>query len=291
MYNVATPPSATPFPLSAVSNLLTISGHLYSGLAGLNLRAGDGNYEGVVGLVPGDLALSEQAELLLSHLIKLLALLHHVIEDQLPSLPSSKPSLPSLPNTALSPIKKKSSEPSTPVSPPATEKTFSLKEEKKLRGQFYGSPFYMKQYELVRASHGIYKTSLDPRSEEKLLSFTESVLDCFSALLDFSLGTDASIGKLVEECLGYVKSCLVISANKTLLMVKTLLRCLFKCNQPFSLQETKLTPPVGLPASDLTVFEHLISSPYTKMTVDFSLVMEGGEMSATDSTSSLSRPG
>ena len=274
--------------LTVHSNLLAISGRVYSGLAHVNLLNADGQYEGVTSLVPGDGLLCEQAELLLSHLIKLLSILHHVIEDQVPSLPSSKPSLPSLPNTTLSPIKKKSSEPSTPVSPPASDKTFSLKEEKKLRGQFYGSPFYMKQYELVRASHGVYKSSLDPKSEEKLVTFTESILDCFSALLDFSLGNDASIGKLVEECLGYVKSCLVISSSKTLLMVKILLRCLFKCNEPFNLDDKSLPRPPTEVSS--TVFEHLISSPYARMTVDFNLVMEGEELSTSDSSSSVPRP-
>ena len=285
--------------LAVHCHLLTVCGHLYSGLALSVNRRQTGGAEDWSGLVPGDPVLSQQADLLLGHLIKLLAILHHVIEDhQLPSPPSSKPSLPSLPNTALSPIKKKSSvvgESSGPVSPPATDKTFSLKAEteKKLRGQFVGSPFYMKQYELVRASHGIYLRSLEPRSEEKLLSFTESVLDCLSALLDVSLGSDASIGKLVEECLGYVKSCLVLSANKSLRMVKTLLRCLFKCNQPFdTVQDDKIepVPPPLPPSSELsTVFDILISSPYTRMTVDFSLVTEGGETVSTVSSTDYGR--
>ena len=60
----------------------------------------------------------------------------------------------------------------------------------------------MKQYELVKSSYSIYKSSLDPASEEKLINFTNSVLDSFLLLMEFSLGND--IGKLVEECLTYI---------------------------------------------------------------------------------------
>ena len=205
------------------SSLLNISSLVFAGLAKLNITSNQRNFDGITSLVASDSGLSDQVELLLAHLLKLLSIIHHVLEEQIPSLPSSKPSLPSLPNSStLSPIKKKSSEPSTPVSPPATEKAFSFKEEKKPRGYFYGIPFYMKQYELVKASYNNYKTSLDPASEEKLLTFTNSVLDSFSLILDYSLGND--IGKLVEECLTYVKSCLQVSANRALGTVQSLLR-------------------------------------------------------------------
>ena len=267
------------------SNLLNISSQMFAGLAKLNITSKPRNFDSITSLVASDSGLSEQAELLLAHLLRLLSILHHVLEEQIPSLPSSKPSLPSLPNSTLSPIKKKSSEPSTPVSPPATEKTFSFKEEKKPRGYFYGTPFYMKQYELVKASYNNFKSSLDPASEEKLLTFTNNVLDSFSLVLDYSIGND--IGKLVEECLTYVKSCLQVSANRALRTVQSLLRCLFKCNQPFTLPETD-TFPARCPAPrSSSTFEQFIGSPYSRMTVEASLVVDG-VMSSLDSTASAS---
>ena len=136
---------------------------MFAGQATLNITSKPRNFDGITSLVASDSVLSEQAEMLLGHLLRLLSILHHVLEEQIPSLPSSKPSLPSLPNSTLSPIKKKSSEPSTPVSPPATEKTFSFKEEKKPRGYFYGTPFYMKQYEFVSSLDSTASASISAR--------------------------------------------------------------------------------------------------------------------------------
>ena len=265
------------------SHLLNISGQMFAGLAKLNLTLKPRQFDGIASLVAGDSILSDQAELLLAHLLRLLSILHHVLEEQIPSLPSSKPSLPSLPNSTLSPIKKKSSEPSTPVSPPATEKTFSFKEEKKPRGYFYGTPFYMKQYELVKASYNIYKSSLDPASEEKLMTFTNNVLGSISLLLDYSLGND--VGKLVEECLSYVKTCLQVSASRALSTVQSLLRCLFKCNQPFTLPECDTFPARGPAPGPSTTFEQFIGGPYSRLTVEASLVVDGVSSSLDSSTS------
>ena len=277
--------------LTTHAHLLTAASRVFAGLASLNLDSNPRNYDGVTSLVANDASLAEQAELLLGHLLKLLCILHHVLEDTLPSIPTSKPSLPSLPNSTLSPIKKKSSEPSTPVSPPATDKTFNFKDDKKSRGHFYGSPYYMKQYELVRSSYSVYRTSLDPSSEEKLVTFTNSVLDSFALLLDYSLGHD--IGKQVEECLAYTKSCLQVSAARSLNTVQSLLKCLFKCNQPFTVPGADAFPPRPPPVSaakqSATTFEQLIGAPYSRMTVECSLVTLDTATSSLDSGPGSSR--
>ena len=263
--------------------LLTVSSQVFAGLASVNIINNSGNYDGVTGLVVNDPNLADLAESLLTHMLKLLCILHNVFEEQIPSLPSSKPSLPSLPNSTLSPIKKKSSEPSTPVSPPAVEKTFSFKEEKK-RGNFYGSPYYMKQYELVKSSYNIYKSSLDQSSEEKLVSFTTTVLDSFSLMLDYCLGHD--VGKLVEECLLYIRSCLVIVSSQSLASVQSLLRCLFKCNQPYNTDHTSDASKRSSNTQS-TYFEHFISSPYSRMTVDYKLVVDGASSFESSSSNHL----
>jgi len=258
------------------TSLLSLAGSLYSGLVAHNLReTSETSREGVAAFVANDSVLAEQGEVLLLHLMKLLCILHHVFEEIVPSLPSSKPTLPSLPNATLSPIKKRNTEPSTPVSPPPTDKTFNPKDEKKLKGTFIGSPFYMKQYEILKSSYNVYKSTLEAKSEEKLVLFAGGILESLSLLLEYSIGTD--IGKYVEECLSYIKSCLGISASQTLRAVQCLLKCLFKSNHPF----TPYTPThqfTPSPAS-LSIFDHLVSRPYNTMTVEHGLVVEGRELS------------
>merc|ERR1719427_2090554 len=183
---------------------------------------------------------AEQGELILAHHLKLLSILHQVFEESVPALPSSKPSLPSLPNASLSPIKKKSTEPSTPVSPPAAEKSFTFKETARPRGSFVTSPHYMRLYELVRASYNVYKSSAEPRSEEKLCQFSDCVLDSFSLLLEQHGGPD--LGKIVEELLSYIRSCMSVSPTTSLKAVRSLLHCLFRASRVTG------APPVSAPA-------------------------------------------
>ena len=278
--------------LACQGHLLYLSSLLFSGLAGDALRQTTDTTRETAGpgLVTGDSLLSDTAEQLLLHLIKLLSVLHHVFEETVPTPPSSKPTLPSLPNASLSPIKKRSAETSTPSSPTVEkEKPFNLKDEKKLRGSFATSPFYMKQYELLRSSHAVYRTSLEAGVEERLAAFSSAVLDCLSILLEFSNGAD--IGKYVEEILSYVKSCLTISASSTLRTVQSLLKCLFKNNFAFQTYNSgpSLTPTLS---SSSSVFDNLISRPYTLMTLEHGLVVEGrGDVSSVDSTVSPVRRG
>ena len=212
---------------------------------------------------------AEQGELILAHHLKLLSILHHVFEESVPALPSSKPSLPSLPNASLSPIKKKSTEPSTPVSPPAAEKSFTFKETVRPRGSFVTSPHYMRLYELVRASYNVYKSSAEPRSEEKLCQFSDCVLDSFSLLLEQHGGPD--LGKIVEELLSYIRSCMSVSPTTSLKAVRSLLHCLFRASRVTG------APPVSAPAlASHSVLELLVSRPYTALTTQHSLAGEPG---------------
>ena len=263
--------------LACHSHLLSLSSHLYAGLAGQALRNAPEAAKESSGLVPGDQLLSDAAEALLHHLLKLLAILHHVFEELVPAPPSSKPTLPSLPNTSMSPIKKRSSEATTPSSPTEKEKPFSPKDEKKLRGSFATSPYYMKQYEVLRSSHAVYRTSLEAGVEERLTAFSSAVLDCLSTFLEFSNGAD--IGKYVEEILSYVKSCLTISASASLHAVQCLLKCLFKSNFVFLPYNPGPSPFPTLTTTS-SIFDNLISRPYTLMTLEHGLVVEGrGELS------------
>ena len=142
----------------------------------------------------------------------------------------------------------------------------------------------MKQYELVKSSYNIYKSSLDQSSEEKLVSFTTTVLDSFSLMLDYCLGHD--VGKLVEECLLYIRSCLVIVSSQSLASVQSLLRCLFKCNQPYNTDHTSDASKRSSNTQS-TYFEHFISSPYSRMTVDYKLIVDGASSFESSSSNHL----
>ena len=266
-------------------HLLSLSSLLFSGLAGHSLRQGQPGKE-EDGLVVGDPLLSEVGESLLLHLLKLLSILHHAFEEVVPAPPSSKPTLPSLPNASLSPIKKRSTETTSPSSPTnEKEKTFNPKDEKKLRGSFVTSPFYMKQYEVVRSSFAVYKTSLEAGVEERLTVFTDSVLECIATFLEFSNGAD--IGKYVEEMLSYMKSCLSISTSATLRAVQCLLKCLFKSNLAF-IPYNPGPAPIPTLTTTSSIFDNLISRPYTIMTLEHGLVVEGRGEASVSSTSSCS---
>ena len=272
--------------LPSHGHLLSLASLLFSGLAGHNLRTSDAANKDGVGLVVGDSLLSEVGEALLFHLLKLLSILHHAFEEIVPAPPSSKPTLPSLPNASLSPIKKRSAESTSPSSPTTDkEKTFNPKDEKKLRGSFATSPFYMKQYEVVRSSYAVYRTSLEAGVEERLTVFTNSVLECIATFLEFSNGAD--IGKYVEEMLSYMKSCLTISASATLRAVQCLLKCLFKSNLAF-ISYNPGPMPIPTLTTTSSIFDNLISRPYTIMTLEHGLVVEGRGEASVSSTSSTS---
>jgi len=70
-------------------------------------------------------------------------------------------------------------------------------------GGFLGSPLYVKLFETLKSALGAYKTSLDTRSEERLVQYVSAVLQSFSTVLEYSAGSD--LGKHVEEYLTYIR--------------------------------------------------------------------------------------
>uniref|UniRef100_A0A8C2IP36 Huntingtin n=1 Tax=Cyprinus carpio TaxID=7962 RepID=A0A8C2IP36_CYPCA len=190
-----------------------------------------------------DRSLVVMVEQLFSHLLKILNICAHVLDDTSPG-PAVKATLPSLGNTpSLSPIRRKGkekemTEPSTtPMSPkkggeantaadstatPAVNKSTTL-------GSFYHLPPYLKLYDALRATHANYKVTLDlHNTNEKFGSFLRSALDVLSQLLE--LATLHDIGKCVEEILGYLKSCFSREPTMATVCVQQLLKALFGTN-------------------------------------------------------------
>ncbi|KAK7929546.1 hypothetical protein WMY93_005941 [Mugilogobius chulae] len=195
-------------------------------------------------------ALSERSlvvmvEQLFSHLLKLLNICAHVLDDTPPG-PAVKPTLPSLTNTpSLSPIRRKGkekdvSDPSAaPMSPKKTteastgrpvDNTGSAAVSKSTTlGNFYNLPTYLKLYDVLKATYTNYKVTLDLHSnQEKFGCFLRSVLDVLSQLLE--LATLHDIGKCVEEILGYLKSCFSREPTMSTVCVQQLLKTLFGTN-------------------------------------------------------------
>uniref|UniRef100_A0A671P173 Huntingtin-like n=1 Tax=Sinocyclocheilus anshuiensis TaxID=1608454 RepID=A0A671P173_9TELE len=185
-----------------------------------------------------DRSLVVMVEQLFSHLLKILNICAHVLDDTPPG-PAVKATLPSLGNTpSLSPIRRKGKEKemiepgTTPMSPkkggeantatPAVNKSTTL-------GSFYHLPPYLKLYDALRATHANYKVTLDlHNTNEKFGSFLRSALDVLSQLLE--LATLHDIGKCVEEILGYLKSCFSREPTMATVCVQQLLKALFGTN-------------------------------------------------------------
>ncbi|XP_024914358.1 huntingtin isoform X2 [Cynoglossus semilaevis] len=238
-------------------------------------------------------ALSERSvvvlvEQLFSHLLKVLNICSHVLDDTPPG-PAMKATLPSLSNTpSLSPIRRKgkekeAAEPSTaPMSPkksnevntgrPADSAASVAVNKSSTFGSFYHLPPYLKLYDVLKATHTNYKVSLDLHSQEKFGSFLRSTLDVLSQLLE--LATLHDISKCVEEILGYLKSCFSREPTMATVCVQQLLKTLFGTNLA-SQYEGVLSGPsrsqgkaMRLGSSNLRpgLYHYCFMAPYTHFT-------------------------
>nr|XP_046259998.1 huntingtin isoform X3 [Scatophagus argus] len=228
-------------------------------------------------------------EQLFSHLLKVLNICAHVLDDTPPG-PAVKASLPSLSNTpSLSPIRRKgkekeAAEPSAaPMSPkkgnevntgrPADSTGSTAINKSTTLGSFYHLPPYLKLYDVLKATHANYKVTLDLHSnQEKFGSFLRATLDVLSQLLE--LATLNDISKCVEEILGYLKSCFSREPTMATVCVQQLLKTLFGTNLA-SQYEGVLSGPsrsqgkaLRLGSSSLRpgLYHYCFMAPYTHFT-------------------------
>ncbi|XP_041838863.1 huntingtin isoform X2 [Melanotaenia boesemani] len=292
-----------PLDLSAHQDALLLSGNLLAAVAPKCLRnPWAGEEEGSSGNTSGGpnkveepwAALSERSlvgmmEQLFSHLLKILNICAHVLDDTPPG-PAVKAALPSLSNTpSLSPIRRKGkekepTEPSAaPMSPKKSsevntgrpvESTGSTTVNKSTTlGSFYHLPPYLKLYDVLKATHANYKVTLDlHNSQEKFGGFLRASLDVLSQLLE--LATLHDIGKCVEEILGYLKSCFSREPTMATVCVQQLLKTLFGTNLA-SQYEGTLSGPSRLQGKTLRLgssnlrpglYHYCFMAPYTHFT-------------------------
>uniref|UniRef100_A0A3B4WED9 Huntingtin n=1 Tax=Seriola lalandi dorsalis TaxID=1841481 RepID=A0A3B4WED9_SERLL len=278
-----------PLDLSAHQDALLLSGNLLAGSSGSsNTSAGPNKMEEPWAAL-SERSLVAMLEQLFSHLLKVLNICAHVLDDTPPG-PAVKATLPSLSNTpSLSPIRRKGKEkeavePSAaPMSPkksnevntgrPADSTGSAALNKSTTLGSFYHLPPYLKLYDVLKATHANYKVTLDLHtSQEKFGGFLRSTLDVLSQLLE--LATLHDISKCVEEILGYLKSCFSREPTMATVCVQQLLKTLFGTNLA-SQYEGVLSGPrcsqgkaLRLGSSSLRpgLYHYCFMAPYTHFT-------------------------
>ncbi|XP_061737335.1 huntingtin isoform X3 [Nerophis ophidion] len=290
-----------PLDLSAHQDALMLAGNLLTVAPKCMRNPWGGEEEGNGGNSGGSnkieepwAALSERSlvalvDQLFSHLLKVLNICTHVLDDTPPG-PAVKATLPSLSNTAsLSPIRRKgkekeASDPNAlPLSPKksnevnagrAIDSTSGTAVNKSNNlGSFYHLPPYLKLYDVLKATHANYKVTLDLHSsQEKFGGFLRAALDVLSQLLE--LATLHDINKCVEEILGYLKSCFSREPTMATICVQQLLKTLFGTNLA-SQYEGVLSGPcraqgkvLRLGSSSLRpgLYHYCFMAPYTHFT-------------------------
>ncbi|KAK2815696.1 hypothetical protein Q5P01_026163 [Channa striata] len=294
-----------PLDLSAHQDALLLSGNLLAAVAPKCMRnpwageedgsSGSTNTSGGQNKMEEPwAALSERGlvvmvEQLFSHLLKVLNICAHVLDDTPPG-PAVKTTLPSLSNTpSLSPIRRKGKEKdgaeptAAPMSPkksndvntgrPADSTASTAVNKSTTLGSFYHLPPYLKLYDVLKATHANYKVTLDLHSnQEKFGGFLRASLDVLSQMLE--LATLHDISKCVEEILGYLKSCFSREPTMATVCVQQLLKTLFGTNLA-SQYEGVLSGPsrsqnkaLRLGSSSLRpgLYHYCFMAPYTHFT-------------------------
>nr|XP_054364988.1 huntingtin isoform X4 [Mirounga angustirostris] len=244
-----------PLDLSAHQDALVLAGNLLAASAPKSLRSSWTSEEEAnptaakqeeVWPALGDRTLVPMVEQLFSHLLKVINICAHVLDDVAPG-PAMKAALPSLTNPpSLSPIRRKGKEkePGEPASVPLSPKKGSeaspasrqsdapgpvTANKSSSLGSFCHLPSYLKLHDVLKATHANYKVTLDlQNSAEKFGGFLRSALDVLSQILE--LATLQDIGKCVEEILGYLKSCFSREPVMATVCVQQLLKTLFGTN-------------------------------------------------------------
>lgn len=212
-------------------HLIQLAGNLVSGMALYNLKPNepvsknDTDTVKLWGLFK-DKQMSQHLEQLLNHVIRVLNIFVHVIDEVQLQHPNAKSALPPLPSAqSLSPKRKllpdqKSKE--------KDDKIPSSKFGREQMGLFTSFPHYMKLYDILKAANSNYKTTLEPEASEMYISLLNATLQVLSQILEVATINEA--GRMAEEILQYLQTTVVLSPTTTVQCVQQLLKCLFGSN-------------------------------------------------------------
>ncbi|GAB6024871.1 hypothetical protein CHUAL_009985 [Chamberlinius hualienensis] len=262
--------------LSLVISLLTstsigmdISGHQYSLKLASNLFAGCAliclEPQAAVGAEAGtelepwaifkDNKIAALAKDFFTHVMRLLSICTHAIEDQSVGL-VTKPTLPSLPNPSnLSPIRrnpktvqenissmsssgskekdgkgafKSGSSTSAGIVSSAGPTPFGVSNFSTSVGSFIHLPHYVKLLDIIRGTYSNYKVSMDLNNTDKYTQLLNATLYSLSQFLE--VVTVAEVGRHAEEILRYLRITVNTEPLITTLCVQQLLKSLFGTN-------------------------------------------------------------
>ncbi|XP_063922689.1 huntingtin isoform X2 [Zophobas morio] len=234
--------SVLSYDLTCHLNLMNLSSNLYAGYSLCLLKPIS---EAEMSNKPWDMfsnpKFSKLTEHYLSHMIKLLNILHYVLEDVIPSQLQSKPVLSNL--SASSPIKRRKSDLDKKVLSPSKTPEKEDKEKKdslkpNTIGSFVHLPHYIKIYDIMRQAYTNYKVTLESESCEKFLGLLRQILHSFSVLME--VGTLVEFQGIAEEILSYFRFTFALEASATVECVQQLLKCLFGNNLTSNIGEVKL---------------------------------------------------
>ncbi|KAJ8914559.1 hypothetical protein NQ315_010023 [Exocentrus adspersus] len=184
--------------------------------------------------------LSEQY---LAHVIKVLNIFHHVLNETVPVHPQSRVVLPNLPAAStLSPLKRRKSDLDKKVlltgkleKDEKNEKREGSNSKVNSVGSFVTSGHYLKVYDVLKSSFSNYKVSLEVDASEKFLELLNKTLRALAVMME--IGTLNEFSRIAEDILSYLYSTFTIDAPATVECVQQLLKCLFSTNLTANITE------------------------------------------------------
>lgn len=224
--------------LSTHRHLTILAGNLLSGIALRNLKTiditeiNDTKNSGIkMWNLFENKSLNYYLELLFQHIMRLINIYVHVIEDiQVVTTISKTTNIPLLPSAAsLSPRKKiginldQRSKERSDKGPINLTKT-----GKEPIGSFYSLPHYLKLHEILKAAHLNYNSTLDVEASQMYLGLLNATLEVLSQILEIASTYEAR--KIAEEVLHYLETTVALSATSSVQCVRQLLKSLFGMN-------------------------------------------------------------
>ncbi|KAK9879932.1 hypothetical protein WA026_008441 [Henosepilachna vigintioctopunctata] len=208
------------------TNLLILCSSLYAGISMSMLRSLPENVIEQLNMFDSGIH-SDISKDFLKHIVKILNIFQHIIDDLNFASSHAKSIIMSLPTA--SPLKRRKSDLEkkfTNTSKITEEK--NEKKEKHMLGSFAHLPHYVRIYETLKTSYGNYKTSLEPSAAENFLDMLKTSLQCLSVLLE--IGISPEFGIIAEEVLSYLNSTFRIEPSATIECVQQLLKSVFGTN-------------------------------------------------------------
>ncbi|XP_057330586.1 huntingtin [Microplitis mediator] len=223
--------------LATHRHLITLAGNLLSGISLKQIKTINVNERKETvdnGLKMWNLfdsiEINNYFELLFKHIMRLIQIYVHVINDiQIPSS-YNKSTFASFPTIqSISPRKKLGVQVDHKLKDrsekgPANSSKFGKESE----SYFYDTPHYVKLYDILQAAHLNYNSTIDTDASQMYLGLLNAALEVLSQILEISSTYEAR--KVAEEILRCLESTLSLSVTMTIQCVRQLLKSLFEMN-------------------------------------------------------------